>query len=84
MILGLVVVALLGFVLAFAGHSPGLVGFGFIVGLACAIAAALIFIGQHVRASSRPEHMTDRELAALRGTMQQDAKTSERLPPPAP
>ncbi|WHZ20061.1 MAG: hypothetical protein OJF55_002210 [Rhodanobacteraceae bacterium] len=84
MIWGLALVSLMAFLLAFASHSPGWMGLGIVVGLACAIAAALVFIDRHVRASSRPEHMTERELEALRGTVRKDAHPSERLPPPAP
>lgn len=84
MIWGLTIVALAAFLLAFASHSPGWMGFGIVMGLVCAIAAALMFIDRHMRASSRPEHMTERELEALRGSMRKNAGTSERLPPPAP
>lgn len=76
--------ALLAFLLAFTSHSPGWMGFGIVVGLACGIAAALVFIERHVRASSRPEHMTDREIAALRGTVRKDGEPTRRLPPSDP
>ncbi|HEU0277472.1 MAG TPA: hypothetical protein VFQ95_06620 [Rhodanobacteraceae bacterium] len=82
MIWGLVVVALLAFALAVTTHSPGLMGLGLAVGFLSALAAAVLFIDRHVRASSRPEHMTPGELDALRSTLQKDIKTSNRLRPP--
>jgi hypothetical protein len=83
MLWALIVVALVGFLLAFVAHSPGWLGFGLAVGLLSAIAAALAFIERHIRASARPEHMTDRELDALRASMRQSSADSNRnLPPP--
>lgn len=81
MIWGLAVAAILAFALAFTSHSAGWMGFGIVVGLVCGIAAALVFIDRHVRASSRPEHMTDREIAALRGTVRKPADFPRQLPP---
>lgn len=81
MVWGLVVVALAAFLLAFASHSPGWMGLGIFVGFACGIAAALAFIDRHVRASSRPEHMTEREIAALRGTLRKADEPQRQLPP---
>lgn len=78
---GLTIAALLAFLLAFASHSPGWMGLGIAVGLVCAIGAALVFIDRHVRASSRPEHMTDREIAALRSTLHKPAGSDRQLPP---
>ena len=84
MIWGLTGIAILAFMLAFASHSPGWMGLGIAVGLVCAIAAALVFIDRHVRASSRPEHMTDREIEALRGTVRNRAEPPRQLPPSPP
>jgi hypothetical protein len=81
MIWGLATSALLAFLLAFASHSPGWMGLGIVAGSACAIAAALVFIDRHVRASSRPEHMTDREVEALRGTLRKPDAAHRQLPP---
>lgn len=81
MIWGLAIAAVLAFVLAFASHSAGWMGFGIVVGLACGIAAALAFIDRHVRASSRPEHMTEREIEALRGTVRKRPDPPRQLPP---
>ena len=81
MIWGLAITTILAFALAFASHSPGWMGFGIVVGLVCGIAAALVFIDRHVRASSRPEHMTEREIAALRGTVRKPADSPRQLPP---
>lgn len=77
----LALVSLLAFLFAFASHSPGWMGLGVFVGLLCGIAAALVFIDRHVRASSRPEHMTDREVAALRGTIRKLDDANRQLPP---
>lgn len=84
MIWGLAIVTVLAFAVAFTTHSAGLMGFCLIVGFACGIALALILIDRHVRASSRPEHMTERELAALRATMHKRADTPKTLPPSQP
>lgn len=81
MIWGLAIAAILAFALAFASHSPGWMGFGIVVGFICGIAAALVFIDRHMRASSRPEHMTDREIAALRGTVRKPSDPQRQLPP---
>ncbi len=83
MLWGLIVAALLGFLLAFLTHSPGWLGLGLAVGLLGSIGAVLVFIERHVRASSRPEHMTERELEALRSSMHRPAADGDqRLPPP--
>ncbi|HEX5961347.1 MAG TPA: hypothetical protein VFY97_08910 [Rhodanobacteraceae bacterium] len=84
MVWGLTLVSLAAFLLAFASHSPGWMGLCIFAGLACGIAAALVFIDRHLRASSRPEHMTERELAALRGTLRNNGSDSSRQLPPAP
>lgn len=81
MVLGLAIAALLAFVLAFTSHSPGWMGLGIFVGFVCGIAAALVFIDRHMRASSRPEHMTDREIEALRGTVRKPDASPRQLPP---
>ncbi|TAN01237.1 MAG: hypothetical protein EPN40_02825 [Rhodanobacteraceae bacterium] len=81
MVWGLALAALTAFLLAFASHSPGRMGLGIFIGLACGIAAALVFIDRHVRASSRPEHMTEREIEALRGTLRKKDEPPRQLPP---
>jgi hypothetical protein len=81
MIWGLAGVAVLAFLLAFASHSPGWMGFGIAVGFLCGLAAALLFIDRHMRASSRPEHMTQREIDALRSTMRKPEDAKRQLPP---
>ena len=81
---GLALLALIAFLLAFISHSPGWMGFGIFVGFVAAIAAALVFIERHVRASSRPEHMTEREVEALRGTMKKPGEPPRQLPPSDP
>jgi hypothetical protein len=85
MIWGLALVSLVAFLLAFASHSPGWMGLGIFIGFVSGIAAALLFIERHVRASSRPEHMTEREIQALRGTIRKKNDDSTRqLPPGTP
>ena len=81
---GLALVSLVAFLLAFASHSPGWMGLGIFIGFISAIAAALLFIERHVRASSRPEHMTEREMQALRGTLRKKDDDSTRQLPPGP
>lgn len=84
MVWGLALIALIAFMLAFVSHSPGWMGVCLFVGFICAIAAALAFIDRHVRASSRPEHMTDREIEALRSTMRKPGEPPRQLPPSDP
>jgi hypothetical protein len=84
MVWGLALISLAAFLLAFASHSPGWMGAGIAVGFVCGIAAALVFIDRHMRASSRPEHMTEREIQALRGTVRKDADEPPRQLPPSP
>lgn len=84
MIWGLALVSLLAFLLAFASHSPGWMGLGIFIGFICGIAAALVFIDRHLRASSRPEHMTSGEIAAVRNTMRAAGDAPKQLPPSAP
>ena len=76
---GLAAAAVLGILIAVFAHSPGWVAFGVLVGLLGGIGAALALIDLQIRASSRPEHMTQSELDALKATL----KTPPgRLPPP--
>jgi hypothetical protein len=85
MIWGLALVSLVALLLAFASHSPGWMGLGIFIGFVSGIAAALLFIERHVRASSRPEHMTEREIQALRGTIRKKGDDATRqLPPGSP
>jgi hypothetical protein len=84
MIWGLALISLVAFLLAFASHSPGWMGLGIFIGFVSGIAAALLFIERHVRASSRPEHMTEREIQALRGTVDKKDDEATRKLPPAP
>ncbi|MDE2272329.1 MAG: hypothetical protein KGJ94_10140 [Xanthomonadaceae bacterium] len=81
MVWGLALVSLMAFLLAFASHSPGWMGLGICVGFVCGVAAALVFIDRHVRASSRPEHMTRGEVEALRRTVRKPDNASRQLPP---
>jgi hypothetical protein len=76
---GLAAAAVLGVLVAAFSRSPGWVAFGVLVGLVCAIGAALAFIDLQIRATSRPEHMTQGELDALKATLKTPI---DRLPPP--
>jgi xanthine/uracil permease len=84
MVLGLALISLLAFLLAFASHSPGWMGLGILLGFICGIAAALVFIDRHLRASSRPEHMSEGEVAAVRNAMRRAGDAPKQLPPSAP
>lgn len=84
MVWGLALVSLVAFLLAFASHSPGWMGLGLLVGFVAGIAAALVFIDRHVRASSRPEHMTEREVEALRNSVRKPGEAPRQLPPTQP
>jgi hypothetical protein len=84
MVWGLALVALIAFMLAFISHSPGWMGLCLFIGFISAIGAALVFIDRHVRASSRPEHMTDREIEALRNTVHKSGEPPRQLPPSDP
>lgn len=84
MIWGLAIVSVLAFLLAFTSHSPGWMGLGVAMDFLCGVAAALVFIDRHVRASSRPEHMTDREISALRNTVRKPEEPQRKLPPGPP
>jgi hypothetical protein len=81
MIWGLAIVSLLAFALAFTSHSAGWMGLCIAVGLVCGIAAAVLFIDRHLRASSRPEHMTEREIEALRNTLRKPGEPRPKRPP---
>ncbi|HET7932124.1 MAG TPA: hypothetical protein VFL63_12155 [Rhodanobacteraceae bacterium] len=81
MIWALAIVTLLALVVAFTTHSPGLVAFGIFIGLVGVITLAVIFIDRHMRASSRPEHMTQGELDALKATLPKGTPAAPRLPP---
>jgi hypothetical protein len=81
MVWALAIVSLLAFMLAFASHSAGWMGLCIAVGLVCGIAAAVVFIDRHLRASSRPEHMTEGEIQALRNTVRKPEDSRPRLPP---
>ena len=75
--------SLLGFLIAWASHSAGFVALGVILGLVCGIGAALAFIDQQIRASSRPEHMTQGELDAIKSTLKPaPAPPGNQLQPP--
>lgn len=76
---GLTAAAVLGILIAVFSRSPGWVAFGVFVGLMGAIGAALAFIDLQIRATSRPEHMTQSELDALKATLK---APPDRLPPP--
>lgn len=84
MVWGLSLVALAALLLGFASHSPGWLGLGIAVGLGCGIAAALLFIDRHMRASARTESMSAGEIAALRSTLRPPGERPRQLPPAPP
>lgn len=84
MVWGLSLVAVLAFLLGFGSRSPGWLALGIVVGLGCAITAAVIFIDRHLHASARSEFMTAGEIAALRNTLRPSGEPPPKLPPAAP
>lgn len=83
MVWGLSLISLLAFLLGFASHSPGWLGLGLVVGFGCGLAAALVFIDRHMRASARTESMSAGEIAALRSTLRPAVEPPRKLPPAA-
>jgi O-antigen/teichoic acid export membrane protein len=81
MIWALAFVTLLALVVAFTTHSPGLVAFGLFIGLIGVVTVGVIFIDRHMRANSRPEHMSKGELEALKATLRKNAPPTAQLPP---
>ena len=79
--------ALLGFLIAVVSHSPGLLGFGVLVGLFCGLGAAFAFIDLQIQASARSEYMSPGELDAIKAALKpasSDTNSGRGLPPPTP
>lgn len=76
----LLLLAVLGFALAFSAKAPGLMGLGFALGFVFLIAAFFAFAAARVADASRPDSalLTDKDIAALRASMRK-----KPAPPPA-
>lgn len=81
MIWALAIVTVLALAVAFTTHSPALLAFGLFLGIAGLLTFAVILIDRHMRASSRPEHMTPGELDALKATLRKGPPPPPQLPP---
>lgn len=78
----LTALALLGLLIALTTRSPGWMGLGILLLLGGAIAAAFAFAQARIDASSRPEHLSDAEIAALKAALKPPAAPQQ--PPGAP
>jgi hypothetical protein len=80
--------AVSGFALAFATHSPGLMGLGLTLGFVFVLIAFFAFAAERVSANARPDSalLTDKDIAALRANLRKSPGTSsaQRPPPPSP
>ncbi|MEO8959718.1 MAG: hypothetical protein ABI304_12290 [Rudaea sp.] len=76
----LLVVAILGFALAFSAKSPGLMGIGLLVGFVGLFAALFSFAAARIAATTRPDStlLTDRDISVLRASL------NKRASAPAP
>ncbi len=72
------IVAILGFVLAFSTRSPGMMGIGLLIGIVGLFAALWAFVAARIAATARPEStlLADRDASALRASLQ-NKKTKE-------
>lgn len=75
----LAAVALLGLLIALTTRTPGWMGLGVLLALFGAIAAVFAFAQARIDASSRPEQLSDGEIAALKAALK---PSSARDPQP--
>lgn len=73
----LLVLAVLGFALAFSTKATGLMGVGFVLGFVFLFAAFFAFAAARVAESSRPDStlLTDKDIATLRASMRKQPPT---------
>ncbi|MGA9335839.1 MAG: hypothetical protein WBV39_16275 [Rudaea sp.] len=79
----LLVVAILGFGLAFSAKTPGLMGIGLLVGFVALFAALFSFAAARIAATTRPDStlLTDRDISVLRASLNKRGSTSTPAPP---
>lgn len=76
----LLIVAILGFALAFSTRSPGMMGIGLLIGLIGLFAAMWAFAAARIASTARPEStlLTDRDASALRaGLLKKKAEKNQ-------
>ncbi|MEP6940580.1 MAG: hypothetical protein ABI846_12525 [Rudaea sp.] len=68
----MLLLAVAGFALAFTTKSPGLLGFGLLVGVACSLGFCLALAAARISANAQPESMliVDPEVSSLRARTQ--------------
>ncbi|WP_062535694.1 hypothetical protein [Mizugakiibacter sediminis] len=69
----LAAIALLGLLIALTTRSPGWMGVGILLALGGAIAAVFAFAQARIDATSRPEYLSDAEIAALKAALKPPA-----------
>lgn len=78
-----------GFALAFTTRSPGLLGFGLLIGIGCSLGFALALAAARISANAQPEAMliVDPEVSSLRARtqklrqIQSEVRSSESASP---
>ena len=77
--------SMFGFCLVFAAKTPGLLGFGLLIGFVCMFISLFGFAAARIASTSRPEvaMLTDKEIAALQKSVRKPAApASPALSPP--
>lgn len=79
----LLVLALVGFGLAFSAKTPGLLGFGLLIGLGALLGALFGFAAARIASTARPDAvlLTDRDINILRTSMRKPAPTPPSAQP---
>ena len=79
----LLLVALLGFAVAFATKSPGILGLGLALGLICLFGSMFGFAAERVASAARPDAvlLTDKDINALRASIRKPGTTTQTAPP---
>jgi len=80
----LLVAALLGFGLAFAAKTPGLLALGLVIGFVCLFLSLFGFAAARIASTARPEvaMLTDKDITALQASVRKQKAASQALPSP--